>query len=181
MFSKDFLTKFRKAPKKDESIPDEIKNAWILFCQDFLPCVNSNWRKVTKLLVNNQKKDFSELVTPSDEALILWIIDCCYEEIQENVKDGVFLPERKRKASKIDNSYGESEKNKRDKISGSHHDIIDKINIYLEYYTQVLNGRKIPQNEALWNHYYWNAAFSPRCQINKSKKHAMAQIKYDWV
>jgi hypothetical protein len=64
----------------DFSATTEVKEAWMVFLNDFCPLVSYEWKEYLKNVVNKDSATFFGNLTVSDEAFAEWTIVCKYDE-----------------------------------------------------------------------------------------------------
>ena len=144
MFDAAMMESFRDG-QSDADTNEETREAWATFCIDFFECVNYSWK--TALHSSKYDKELFEIenvITPSDEALLMWFIDCKYDETKK---------------------AAEREKNKQSplkKHKDGAHDSKSKIELCCQYYARVKERRQNVDYDKHWKRVFWDKCKTTR-------------------
>jgi len=116
---------------------DKVTKAYYLYVYKLLVCVNEIWRKKlakTKLL---SKPNIFDIITPSDEAFVRWVIKCKIDSIH----------------ALKGNNY-EIDKSLKGKKKGPH-DSSKDIDEYIRIHNEIILVRDNETQRIAWNDLFW--------------------------
>lgn len=148
MFDVHELRFFRTGSNMD-LVPESVKKAWVMFLADFCKWVSTTWRQALIKMQNINDFQFSDYLTVSDEALVMWIIECRYDKVKENVEAGnlVYCNGRGPKPEQAKLAY---------KQAGPQ-DSRKHLGLYMELYELVKKNRKKKKASKAWQDFFVDA------------------------
>jgi hypothetical protein len=126
----------------DFSATTEVKEAWMVFLNDFCPLVSYEWKEYLKNVVNKDSATFFGNLTVSDEAFAEWTIVCKYDES--------FAEAEKIKTMGMDNWSLQRKKRKR-----GPHDSRKKMDDYARIYRNILAHRQNRVANTIWQQLFF--------------------------
>jgi hypothetical protein len=120
---------------EDEKLPMNIRKAWYVFANRFLPCVNGEWLKcLTGVRVKSRINMFT-YISVSDEAFARWVLEVKHQKIMEEQENGFDVEK------------------KFEKPKGAH-DSNKFLSRYNEIHAEVKAGRT-DHNKNIYNNWFW--------------------------
>jgi len=117
---------------------DKVAEAFYIFVYKLLPCINEIWR--SKMTDNHiyLRTNIFDVITPSDEAFVRWVINCKIDSIHE----------LKQTNYELDNTQKGKKKGP--------HDSSKEIEEYIRIHNTIMLLRDNETMRRTWNELFWN-------------------------
>jgi hypothetical protein len=89
MFDISLMDQFYQYDSHDNTfdVPDDVKNAYYIFINDFCTTVSSFWKHYLKnYCKESETATFDQRLTRSDEAYTFWLIKCLYDKCYQHAE-----------------------------------------------------------------------------------------------
>lgn len=151
MFPKEHLNHFRRLADEDGelNIEDSVKESWYTFVMEFCKSVNSQWHKTLRNLDKNHKVQVKSILSASDEALVMWIIECKYDMVKERVAKNDI---RSKALPSVEGKKKSSKKNTKPKGAT---DSVEKLNRYTAIFNRIKDCRRNKVSSRKWEDMFW--------------------------
>jgi hypothetical protein len=144
MFDLKLIDGFRKESEDDAPINDDVKKAWFVFLSDFVTCVSYHWSHYLKeIKVDNVDPSFKGIMTASDEAYTIWLLQNKFEEVNED-------------AIAIKGSDRETWKKNRPKRNVGRHGSKWKLDDFVDLHVKIKKNRDAKDSNKLWERMFFN-------------------------
>lgn len=145
-----------------------VENNWLVFVYKILPLVNEEWNRVLKDNHIQEQPNIYDYTSLSDEVFARWVINCKYDKLMEEAKDG--WPER--------------DADKKGKKEGPHESRV-LLKSYCEEYSKIKKSFLMPNKVACkliqekWNDMFWSRMQSVYPEKFESKELKKKPIKIE--